>query len=132
MIKLGIDESVVIEIIYLLDSHYYNCNNRIIVTNNVTADEQTLSEIIRKYKSDISTYLKELIVNKKEKKVENPVLKASIHFDNEMDENFIINYLAIQEKLKEVLSYKIDAAEADKEFLQDNFDYSTSTSKMSM
>lgn len=123
LIKLGIEESVVVEIIYLLDSHYYNCNNRIIVTNNVNADEVTLSEIIRQYKSETSTYLKDLIVNKKEKKVENPVLKASIHFNQELDENFIINYLAIQERLKEILNYKICTAEEDKKFLKESFDY---------
>jgi hypothetical protein len=124
LLKLGVDETVVIEVIYLLDSHFYNCNNRIVVTNNVIADEQALSEITRNYKSEISTYLRDLIVNKKEKKVENPVLKASIRFNKDLDETFIINYLTIQEKLKEVLNYKINAAEEDKEFLQGSFDFS--------
>jgi hypothetical protein len=119
--KLGIEESTIIEIIYLLDSHYYNSSNRIIVTNNVVADELNLSEIIRKYKSEITSYLKELITNKKEKKVENPVLKASIRFNKELDDTFIINYLTIQEKLKEVLNNKINIAEEDKAFLSKSF-----------
>ena len=124
LIKLGIDESTVIEVIYLLDSHYYNSSTRIIVTNNVLADELNLSEIIRKYKSEISAYLKDLITNKKEKKVDNPTLKASIRFNRELDETFIINYLTIQEKLKEVLNNKINLAEQDREFLKDTFDSS--------
>ena len=51
-------------------------------------------------------------------------MKASIRFNRELDETFIINYLTIQEKLKEVLNNKINLAEQDREFLKDTFDSS--------
>jgi len=113
----------IIEILYLLDSHFYNVKNRIVITNNVKASEENLSEIIKKYKSDINLYIKDLLNNKKERKGEEKKELASFSFNKELNDDFIIGYLDIQEKQKDILSTKISEEENLKSYLEEDFNH---------
>ncbi len=118
-----VDNKDIIAIIYLLDSHYYNINNEIIVSNNIDANEENLNEITKKYKSDINIYLKDLLKSKRERKGENKTVLANLSFQRDLDENYLINYIDIQEKYKKILREMIKEEEKKKDFLKEDFEY---------
>ena len=94
-------------ITYYLDNYYLNSKSEIIISNNIEITKDLVEEVNKKYKNDISSFVKDLIDNKKEKKASNSIEIMSITLPYEEDIKFLESYYQTQEKIKNMQNEEI-------------------------
>ncbi len=91
-------------IVYYLDKYYLSTKNEIILSNNIEISPSVIEEIYNHYKNSLSSFLLDLINNKKERKALNSINIKTISLPYEEDTRILESYLLVQESINNTTS----------------------------